>query len=142
MNKKFKITNERFHLRYPSIALSNTQGVFWLNLCKFSFLFRSTTLSFRFTGMLKIVIGQGLVQSNYAEFLTDQHKSQHNYLDVFASETDWFLETQIVISVLLKKTLNSVEKIYKNVTNAGIVDIEKKGITKNFETEMNSVTNV
>jgi hypothetical protein len=92
--------------------------------------------------MLKIVIGQGLVQSNYAEFLTDQHKSQHNYLDVFASETDWFLETQIVISVLLKKTLNSVEKIYKNVTNAGIVDIEKKGITKNFETEMNSVTNV
>jgi hypothetical protein len=99
-------------------------------------LYIPTTVSFRFTDILKMFIAQSKTRISYAGFLTDQIRNPHDLMKDFASEIECFINTSQVIELLRSNTFSSLIDVYVSLSSNGICKAKEIEIASEFISKM------
>lgn len=135
---EFPISDHIYHVGWPVITSGNTQSTFWFNRSSFCYLYIPTTVSFRFTDILKMFIAQSQVGISYSGFLTYQIRNPHDYMKDFASKIQCYMRTPEVAKLLLNKNFASLVDIYNSLTELNICDSREIEIVEQFSLAMSN----
>jgi hypothetical protein len=138
---EFPASKTLLHIDWPVITPANTQSTFWFNRSLFTYLYIPTTVSFRFTDILKMFIAQSKIRISYAGFLTDQIRNPHDLMKDFASEIECFIHTSQVTELLRNNTFSSLIDVYLSLSSKNICKIREIEIASEFMLKMEQLIN-
>ena len=133
---EFPTSDAIFHINRPVMTTANTQSTFWLNRSTFSYLYIPTTVSFRFTDILKMFIAQSEVKISYSGFLTEQFRNPHDFMQDFASEIQLFMQTPEVVKKLLENRFSSLIEVYVSLEENSVCEPREIDIVGEFVSAM------
>lgn len=119
-------------------APGNTQATIWTHEEDFSYLYLPSSVSFRFSDILKMYIAQTFVPMTYGGFLMNQVRNPHNLLEDFESEIEMYLLTEKLILTLSESKSESVTQVYKELALAGITSSRESETVEAYVKAMGS----
>lgn len=128
----------------------NSQNTFW-NKEAFMYLYLPSTVSFRFTDILRGYVAQRLfwtknLNLGFTKATVFQHRNEHNLMKDFESEIEVFLNTKNIIDILDSINLNgtmpeNIIKIYEKLAENKYVDKNELLMLKSWVNDFNKITN-
>ena len=156
----FRLTKEKqiiFNKKSPIVLDKktycpiNSQNTVW-NKEFFPFLYLPSTVSFRFTDILRGYIAQRLVRQTdhhlgFTKSTVYQERNVHDFMKDFRDEIEVYLNTEPIIKIidnlnLGKNYLKNLEKIYKELEKNNFIQPEELTLCRAWVKDLNNINNL